>query len=250
VTRIYSEEAELYDIAFGWDLAPEAEWIVERLGPACRSVLEPGCGTGRMLEALARLGLEAVGLELSEAMAAYARERLARAGVAADVVLADMADFDLGRRFDGAVCPISTVGLLSPEQFARHLEAMARHLRSDGLYLVQQGVVGEEADLWRSEWEAERDGVRLGIVWEAIDRNPAGLRERSRSPVEVLDGPRAGQVVEDVHENTFWTIAAWQGAVGASPFALVGCYDGARPGRPPVSIEQGGGLLWHELALR
>jgi SAM-dependent methyltransferase len=250
VTRIYGEEAELYDIAFGWDLSPEAEWIVERLGPACRSVLEPGCGTGRMLEALARLGLEAVGLEVSEAMAAYARARLARAGVAADVLLADMADFDLGRRFDGAVCPISTVSLLSPARFAPHLEAMARHLRPHGRYLVQQGVVEDDADLWRSEWEAERDGVSLGIVWEAIDRDPAGPRERSRSRVEVLVGPRAGDVVEDVHENTFWTIAAWVKAVAASPFAQVGCYDGARPERPPVSIEQGGGYLWHELALQ
>jgi SAM-dependent methyltransferase len=250
VTRIYSTEAELYDIAFGWDLSSEAEWIVERLGSACRSVLEPGCGTGRMLEALARLGLEAVGLELSEAMATYARERLAGAGAAADVVLADMADFDLGRRFDGAVCPISTVSLLSPERFAQHLEAMAHHLRPDGRYLVQQGLVGDEADFWRSEWEAERDGVRLGIVWEAIDCDTAGLRERSRSRVEVLAGPRAGEVVEDLHENTFWTIAAWLEAVAASPFALVGCYDGARPDRPPVPIEHGGGYLWHELAVR
>jgi hypothetical protein len=44
VSRIYSDEAELYDIAFDWDLSDEAAWLVERLGPDCRSVLEPGCG--------------------------------------------------------------------------------------------------------------------------------------------------------------------------------------------------------------
>jgi SAM-dependent methyltransferase len=247
VTRIYSTEAELYDIAFGWDISSEADWLVELLGPACRRALEPGCGSGRMLEALSRRGLEVVGLDLSEPMVTYARARLERAGVTAEVVVADMTNFDLGRRFDGAVCAISTVGLLSTAGFARHLEAMARHLRPGARYLVQQGLPQDEAELWRSEWEAERNGVKLAVVWEALDRDPAQLRERSRSRVEVLAGPRAGEVIEDVHQNTFWTIAAWRKAVAASPFTQTGCYDGAKPNRPAVDIEQGGGYLWHEL---
>ncbi len=52
VTRLYSDDAELYDIAFDWDLSAEVDWLVERLGRP-RSVLEPGCGSGRMLAALA-----------------------------------------------------------------------------------------------------------------------------------------------------------------------------------------------------
>jgi len=247
VTRIYSEDVELYDIAFGWDVSEEADWLVERLGPECRSVLEPGCGSGRMLEALARRGLEAVGLDLSEGMVAYARGRLEESGVAAEVVRADMTDFELGRRFDGAVAPVSTLGLLSPEGLASHLEAMARHLESGARYLVQQGVFEQEADLWRSEWDAERNGVKLHVVWEAVEREPEALRERSRSRVEVVSGPRAGEVVEDLHTNTFWTVAGWREAIGDSPFAEVACYDGREPGRPRVELDDDGGLLWHEL---
>lgn len=41
MTRIYSDD-ELYDIAFDWDVSAEADWLVERLGPQCASVLEPG----------------------------------------------------------------------------------------------------------------------------------------------------------------------------------------------------------------
>jgi SAM-dependent methyltransferase len=247
VTRIYSDEAELYDIAFGWDLSEEADWLVQRLGPGCQSVLEPGCGSGRMLEALAARGLEVVGLDISEPMVAYARARLRHAGVHAEVAQADMTSFDLGRRFDGAVSPISTVGLLSKEGFSAHLEAIARHLEPGSRYLVQQGVSAPDADLWRSEWEAERDGVRLHVVWEAFDRDPAVLCERSRSRVEIVAGSRAGEVVEDVHTNTFWTVDAWREAVAASPFAETACYDGAQAERPAVELERGGGLLWHEL---
>jgi len=235
VTRIYTDEAELYDIAFGWDLSEEADWLVERLGPGCRSVLEPGCGSGRMLEALAARGLEAVGLDLSPEMVAYARARLAGA---AEVVRADMTDFDLGRRFDGAFSLVSTLGVLDASGLAAHLEAMARHLDTGSRYLVQQAI---DAGMWRSEWDAERGVVKLHVVWEAIDA------DRSRSRVEVLSGPRAGEVVEDLHQDHSWTAPAWSEAIAASPFEQAACYDGDQSGRPAVALEQGGGYLWHEL---
>jgi SAM-dependent methyltransferase len=240
--RIYAEEAELYDIAFGWDVSAEADWLVERLGKDCRTVLEPGCGTGRMLSALGERGLEMTGIDLSEAMVAYAGERAPRA----EVVLADMTDFDLDRRYDGAVCAISTLGLLGGDGLAPHLEAMARHLRPGARYLVQQGLAGEVEDLWRSEWDAERDGVKLHVLFEALGRNADLAQEESRSKVRVLSGPRAGEVVEDRHTTAYWTPETWSEAIEASPLAQVACYDGALPARPAVELTSGG-YLWHEL---
>jgi len=242
VTRIYGDEAELYDIAFDWDVSAEADWLVDRLGPACRRVLEPGCGTGRLLEALAARGLELTGLDLSEPMAAYARERVP----GADVVLADMTDFDLGRRFDGAICAISTVSLLSPDGFARHLEAMARHLVPDGRYLVQQGIARDATELWRSEWEAERGEVKLRVLFEALGRDPVQPSERSRSRVEILSGPRKGEIVEDLHSTTYWTAETWRAVIEASPLTQVECYDGSLPERPAVELRSCG-YLWHKL---
>jgi len=158
-----------------------------------------------------------------------------------------MGKFDLGSRFDGAVCLISTVGLLSPDGFSPHLEAAARHLRPGARYLVQQGVFGPEDALWRSEWDAERNGVKLQVVWEAFERDAALLQERSRSRVEIVTGARAGEVVEDLHATTFWTTEAWRQAIAASPFTQVACYDGREDDRPAVDLDRGGGLLWHEL---
>jgi SAM-dependent methyltransferase len=228
VSRIYTDEAELYDIAFDWDLSAEASWLAQRLG---RSVLEPGCGSGRMLAALAAYGLEAVGIDTSEEMLALARAR------GCEVVRADMTNFDLGRRFEGAVSVVSTVGVLEPDGFASHLESMARHLEPGGRYFVQQGVFAAEGERWRSEWEAERGETKLHIVWEAIDR------DRSRSRVEIVAGPRVGEIVEEEHVATFWTVDAWREAIGASPFTQVACYDDG----DEVKLDGGGSLLWHEL---
>ena len=244
MTRIYSDEVELYDIAFDWDVSAEADWLVEKLGPECRSVLEPGCGTGRLLEALATRGLEVTGIDVSEPMVAFARERVN----GAEVVLADMTDFDLGRRFDGAICAISTAGLLSPDGLARHLDAMARHLAPGARYLVQQGLVGDAAELWRSEWEAERGDVKLRVLFEALGRDPVLPREQSRSRVEILSGSRAGEIVEDLHSTTYWTPETWRAAVDASPLSQTACYDGSFPERPAVELRSGG-YLWHELVV-
>lgn len=228
---IYAGEAELYDIAFDWDLSEEAAWLAERLGHGCRTVLEPGCGSGRMLAALAARGLDVVGIDLSEEMLALARAR------GCEVVRADMTDFDLGRRFDGAVSAVSTVGVLGREGLGPHLEAMASHLEPGARYLVQQGVFAAEGERWRSEWEAERDGTRLHVVWEAVDD------ERSRSRVEILAGPRAGEVVVDEHRCAFWTVGRWREAISVSPFTQVACYDEG----DALDLDRGGDLLWHEL---
>ena len=67
--------------------------------------------------------------------------------------------------------------------------------------------------------------------------------ERSRSRIEILAGPRSGEVVEDEHTAAFWTVDAWREAISASPFTEVAAYDDAAE----VALERGGSLLWHEL---
>lgn len=246
MTRLYTDDVDLYDIAFSWGLGDEAPWVLGRLGPGCRSVLEPGCGTGRMLEALAACGVEAVGIDSSLQMVEYARARLAGAGYEVEVVEADMVDFELDRTFGGAVCPINTLAHLPPHDLDRHLGCVARHLVPGARYLVQVGVVDVFDPTAVSEWSAERGEVALTIRWAPVERR--GGVEEHRSRIEVLSGPRRGEVIEESHVMTGWTTASWRTAVERSPFDEVATYDGAAPGRPQVELERGGGLLWHELA--
>jgi SAM-dependent methyltransferase len=247
VTRLYEDDAELYDIAFDWDISEEVDWLVERLQATI--VLEPGCGSGRMLEALADRGCQVAGIDRSPRMVEFSRRRL---GTRGDVFEADMTHFELGRKFDGAVCPINTLLHLSPAELGRHLDRMAEHLEPRTRYLVQVGLVepGEEP-IAGSHWEASRGDTTLRVDWvdEELDLVRGTSRQRSR--IEVLSGPRAGEVVEEVHEMTAWTPATWSAAIAASPFDEVATYDGGRKGHwPRVDASATGGLLWHELASR
>jgi SAM-dependent methyltransferase len=243
VTRLYTDDAELYDIAFDWDISDEVDWLVERLG-APASVLEPGCGSGRMLAALAERGIDVAGFDLSPRMVELARDRLIGRSM---VVVADMTNFDLGRMFDGAVCPINTLLHLTPEELARHLERMARHTSH---YLVQVGLVDAASydPFAGSHWEAVRGETKLKVAWEDEELDVARGISRQRSRIEIVEGPRAGEVIEEIHAMTAWTPQTWRAAIDESPFAEAATYDGGKKGEwPQLDRATTGGLLWHEL---
>jgi SAM-dependent methyltransferase len=247
VTKLYTDDAELYDIAFDWDVSAEVEWLLERLGPECRSVFEPGCGSGRMLDAFASHGLEVVGIDSSPRMVVLTRERLGGGG---SVHLADMTNFDLGRSFDGAVSPINTLLHLTPTELQRHLEVMARHLKPDARYLVQVGLVEpvQREPFASSHWEATRGDTHLRIDWVDEELDVLAGRSRQRSRISVLQGPRAGEIIEEVQDMTAWTPDTWRSAISKSWFTEVATYDGGhRDGWPRVDQAATGGLLWHEL---
>jgi hypothetical protein len=67
--------AVLYEIAFDWDVDDEITGCSTAPGLDAASWLEPGCGTGRIVEVFARRGLEAVGVDRSAAMLDIARQR-------------------------------------------------------------------------------------------------------------------------------------------------------------------------------
>ena len=250
MTSLYTEHAALYDAAFGWDVSEEVSWLRERLGAGCRSVLEPGCGSGRMMEALARTGIEVVGIDRSPAMLELARRRLAASGAPGTVLYADMTDFDLGRRFDGALCPISTLAHLTPVELTSHLDQMAHHLRPRARYLVQLALF-DPADPRAEEeaWEIEAGGERLAVTWTVEEVDLESGLQYQRSRIEIVEGDRAGLVVEELHTMTAWTPATWAAAVEASPFEFDAVHDGGEDDWPRVELGTAGGLLWHVLGL-
>jgi SAM-dependent methyltransferase len=249
---LYDDHAALYALAFDWDVEEEATWLLARLGHGCRSVLEPGCGPGRHLAALARRGLEVVGLDVSPAMVELARRRLGASGVTADVVLGDMRDFDMGRRFGGAVCPVNTLAQLAPDELQQHLHCMRRHLVADGRYLVQLDLRERDEDAWTDAncWDMSGQDMSIRVTWAVQDVDMTARREVHRSRIEILSGERAGEVVEELHDMTSWTPTSWHEVTASAGFTVVATYDGDRSGRPQVPVGHAAPLLWHELGPR
>lgn len=88
-----------------WDIWARMSMALQRLSRAdVRSILDIGCGTGRLTIELSRAGKEAVGIDFSPKMIAIANAIKARLGIAnAAFICADFAEYIMKRQFDACV---------------------------------------------------------------------------------------------------------------------------------------------------
>jgi len=247
-------------VAFSWDVAGEVEWLLARLGAGVDSVLEPFCGTGRMFPEFLTRGVAMTGVDLSEHMLRRARERVRSAGLMdAEFHAADAEGFELGRVFDGAICPINSFCYMrTNDAAARHLATIARHLRPGARYLVQVDLraaedlrLGEETP--QGSWEMEHDGTRVRACWLVTDYDAATRLETHVTTFEAVAGPRTGEVVTSEDTARQWDHESWSRLLRDSRFEQTAAYDGNAADRASIPVDarlDGRALTWHELTIR
>src|SRR5437879_4439212 len=152
------DHPEYYDIAFQAYTQPEADFIEAACRKYCgfrvRRLLEPACGTGRLITALAARGYQVTGFDLSRPALSYLRRQLTRSALHAETFEAEMSNFRIGGTADAAYCVVDTFRHLLTEQAARsHLECIAHSLRLGGIYvlglhLLPFGADKENSDCW------------------------------------------------------------------------------------------------------
>ncbi|MFE1126949.1 class I SAM-dependent DNA methyltransferase [Streptomyces albidoflavus] len=151
--------------AGGGEVHGEAE-LVRSLGPG--SVLDAGCGTGRVAVELARHGIEVVGVDLDASMLATAR-RLAP-GLAWH--RSDLAGLDLGRSFDVVVMAGNVPLFTAPGTEAELVAGVARHVRPDGGRLVAGFSLDRGYTLEAYDAHASAAGLDLEARYATWDREP------------------------------------------------------------------------------
>jgi SAM-dependent methyltransferase len=121
--------------ASGADVHGEAA-LCERLLASGASVLDAGCGTGRVAIRLADRGFTCVGVDVDPTMLEVARERAPRV----TWVLADLGTVDLGSAFDLVVAAGNVVPLVAEGTEQRVVARMAAHVSRGGLLVAGFGL--------------------------------------------------------------------------------------------------------------
>lgn len=137
---MYSEFARFYDRVEVDAPRASARWILERVDAhqaSVASVLELGCGTGAVLQALPDAWRK-TGVDSSPEMLAQARAK----SLDATIIGADMTSLSLGERFDLVICVFDTINhLVDPEQWRRAFIVARQHLRIGGLFAFDMNTV-------------------------------------------------------------------------------------------------------------
>lgn len=166
--------------AAGQSTHGEADFI-ERLHPA--SVLDAGCGTGRVAIELARRGLEVVGVDMDGDMIDAARAK----APAMTWYTHDLATLDLQRQFDVVAMPGNVMIFCEPADRAGVVAGCARHLAPDGLLVAGFSL------------ERRADAITLAIYDAACDR--LGLQLDSRFATWDGDLFTGGDYAVSVHRR-------------------------------------------------
>lgn len=147
--------------AKGESVHGEADFVC-RFQPA--SVLDAGCGTGRVAIELARRGIDVVGVDLDDSMLAAARAK------ASDDtwITADLLDVELDRTFDVVVLPGNVMIFLAPGTETAVVANLARHVATDGR-LVAGFQLGRGYDLQRYDADCEAAGLVLEARYATWD---------------------------------------------------------------------------------
>lgn len=224
-----------YDIIFDAETEKEADFMdaMMRRYAGARDgakwrVLEPACGTGRLVAALAERGHDVHGFDGNANMLKYAEERLAKQKRRATLWQDRLEEFRTPPRgkFDLAHCLVSTFKYVPDEAGAvSHLEGVAKVLRKGGIYLLGVHLTDYDSVTPEHErWEESRDGIHVICNTHTWPPDRKARKERLRTRLRIS---RRGETWE---QETNWTFRTYNAAqlralVKKVPaLELAGCY--------------------------
>jgi SAM-dependent methyltransferase len=148
-------------------VAPHGEVaLVETFGP--RTVLDAGCGTGRVAVELARRGVAVVGVDNDRDMLDAARVKAPEL----QWILADLAELVLPRRFDVVLLAGNVVPYIPADRRAAAVAACAGHVAPRGVLVAGFALRPGWPDLAAYDTWCAGAGLRLADRWATWDRAP------------------------------------------------------------------------------
>ena len=240
-----------YEIVYQDYTRPETrflEAIARRHGPVRRGplrVLEPACGSGRLLASLARRGHAVHGFDLNLNMLRYARRRLSQSGLGGVTWRDRLESFRVRgpAGFDLAHCLVSTFKYILTEAGARgHLRRVARSLRPGGLYVLGLHLTDyAQSEPDHERWIRRRGAARVtSDTWSGIPDRRARL-EACRTRMRMSDAGRRWE------EETLWDFRTYSPPEmrrllrSVPELELVACHDFHYEMRRRRRIEDGAG---------
>ncbi len=192
-------------------------------------VLEPACGSGRLLESLSRRGHVAHGFDLNRNQVSFAKARLRRKGLKGKVWIDSMDRFTLPtkRPYDVAHCFVSTFKYLTNGAAAkRALRLMAAAVRPGGLVLIGLHMTDYRNRAEGYErWIGRRKGLKvISHTWSFPPDRRTRL-EPMKTRMKIVRGKEVRV------EDTLWNFRTYSPAelrklIAQAPnLELVACHD-------------------------
>lgn len=165
---IRSDAAKFYDYNPG--VPRDVPFYQALIASPQATILELGCGTGRVTLQLAPHCGFIYGIDRSSAMIAICREKLARANIPAEkasVAEGDITDFDLGQRFDLIIAPFRVIQNLETDaQLDELFHCIGKHLAPGGTCILNAFRPKYPPDEMRQRWVTPEEQLDWEVAIE------------------------------------------------------------------------------------
>jgi len=151
--------------AAGENVHGEADFVMQT---GIRSVLDAGCGTGRIARELAKRGLDVTGVDIDAEMLATGQRKAPEL----DWRLGDLETIALGRTYDAALMAGNVVIFLTPGSEGAVLANLARHLNPGGIVIAGFQIQRGRLSLEGYDALARSAGLELAERYATWDREP------------------------------------------------------------------------------
>ncbi len=201
-----------YDISFSHEMHEELVFLKNvfkkyRAGNSLH-LLEPACGTGRLIVPLSRFGYQCTGFDINNNALNYLNEKLNRNNLVATLFHADMVNFPIKpAKFDGAYCTVDTFRhLLSEKHAVQHLKNVAKGLKKNAIYVIglhlypKQGITNK-----LSRWTSRRGQLTVKTSMTLIGQDRK-KRTETLSVILKADTKTQSNQYESVYKLRTYTL--------------------------------------------
>ena len=234
-----------YDLVYGSDWKAEFDFLTgafeKHVSGTAKRLLEPACGTGRLMFRLERAGFQVDGLDLSEKAVDYCNRRLKKHGFRNSAWVGDMTDFKVRKKYCAAFNTINSFRHLETHQQAHdHLKCMARAIRKGGIYILGLHLcpqVGEPIE--EESWIARRGHLCVQTSMWLVERNLKQRYERFHMRYDVWT-PTQHQVLEDEFNFRTYSHVQFEKQLlsGVPEFKIAAAYDFGYDLNQPIRIDR------------
>jgi len=234
MSKLYTEWAPIYDALYTqlFDYAAEYEYYGSILGQNdCQSVIEYGCGTGRLATHFLHAGYEYMGVDLSPEMIRVAQAH----NPGACFMVGDLVTFQIGDPLDAALITGRTISyLLTNQQVLASFRAICQNLKPDGLLIfdaidakplfhhmaqdrpavlevaTSHGILRRESRNtpllttgWTWQWDTSYELSEDGEIFVHLGNDRSELRAFMREEIELLLTLSGFRLLETTNKDAY-----------------------------------------------
>ena len=234
-----------YDVSFSHEMREELLFLQNIFKKYCKSdrlsLIEPACGTGRLIIPLTRSGYDCTGFDLNENALSYLKDKLNRNRLKANIFHGDMANFTIQRKkYDAAYCTVDTFRhLLTEKQAAQHLLNVARSLNKNGIYILGLHLIPKQGITDKvTRWTAKRGRLTVKTTMKmlALDKKnrTETLRVILNSKTEIKN-----EKYESIYKLRTYTLKQFHKLLlKTNVFDVVSSYDHSYDLSSPISLTE------------